>query len=203
MTSEARKPWWRRWWTIVGVLLIAFALVRHFYVVPKVESVLRKAFVQNELNVIAASVALYDLEYARLPQLNRAPKWEAKDYLGDTRSEVFWILAGANVNELNPRERKFYLPFEAHPLWKGVESLEGGKPELLDPWGRAIQIVIDGNEDGIVHHPDSGVEYQRDILVVSQGEDAGSAEDDLVSGDIRSGDFDLQALRSRSDSPIY
>ena len=133
---------------LIVIVIIAILASVAFPVTALVMEQARKAEAKNEVSNLVNAIKMYELEYGKLPFL--AGEGGESDLEMDTfQDNIISVLAGYNVDGLNPREKPFY-------EGKTAKNPDSEKPaggmfgsdeqlQLADPWGNEYYITIDSN----------------------------------------------------------
>ena len=139
---------------LIVIVIIAILASVAFPVTALVMEQARRSEANNEVTQLKAAIGSYELEYSKLPFAS------GTGGEGDLRMDTFQdniisVLAGYNVDGLNPRKKAFYTGKRAKDA-KTSKKPRGGvfgtdeQLQLADPWGREYHIVIDSNYDNIL-----------------------------------------------------
>ncbi|MDP6859038.1 MAG: prepilin-type N-terminal cleavage/methylation domain-containing protein [Verrucomicrobiales bacterium] len=139
---------------LIVIVIIAILASVAFPVTALVMEQARRSEANNEVTQLKAAIGSYELEYSKLPFAS------GSGGEGDLRMDTFQdniisVLAGYNVDGLNPRKKAFYTGKRAKDA-KTAKKPRGGvfgtdeQLQLADPWGREYYIVIDSNYDNIL-----------------------------------------------------
>ncbi len=139
---------------LIVIVIIAILASVAFPVTALVMEQARRSEANNEVTQLKAAIGSYELEYSKLPFAS------GTGGEGDLRMDTFQdniisVLAGYNVDGLNPRKKAFYTGKRAKDA-KTSKKPRGGvfgtdeQLQLADPWGREYYIVIDSNYDNIL-----------------------------------------------------
>ena len=155
---------------LIVIVIIAILASVAFPVTALVMEQARKAEAKNEVSNLVNAIKMYELEYGKLPF--QAGEGGESDLEMDTfQDNIISVLAGYNVDGLNPREKPFY-------EGKTAKNPDSEKPaggmfgsdeqlQLADPWGNEYYITIDSNYDNVIQDlPGSDGEDVRQKVAV-------------------------------------
>ena len=176
---------------LIVIVIIAILASVAFPVTALVMEQARKAEAKNEVSNLVNAIKMYELEYGKLPF--QAGEGGESDLEMDTfQDNIISVLAGYNVDGLNPREKPFY-------EGKTAKNPDSEKPaggmfgsdeqlQLADPWGNEYYIVIDSNYDNIIQDlPGSeGDDVRTKVAVWTKGKIDASGEEEPIKKWIRS-----------------
>ena len=176
---------------LIVIVIIAILASVAFPVTALVMEQARKAEAKNEVTNLVNAIKMYDLEYGKLPF--QAGEGGESDLEMDTfQDNIISVLAGENVDGLNPREKPFY-------EGKTAKNSDSQKPagglfgsdeqlQLADPWGNEYYITIDSNYDNIIQDlPGSeGEDVRQKVAVWTKGKIDASGEEEPIKKWIRS-----------------
>ncbi len=139
---------------LIVIVIIAILASVAFPVTALVMEQARRSEANNEVTQLKAAIGSYELEYSKLPFASGTGG--EGDLIMDTfQDNIISVLAGYNVDGLNPRKKAFYTGKRAKDA-KTSKKPRGGvfgtdeQLQLADPWGREYHIVIDSNYDNIL-----------------------------------------------------
>ena len=139
---------------LIVIVIIAILASVAFPVTALVMEQARRSEANNEVTQLKAAIGSYELEYSKLPFASGTGG--EGDLIMDTfQDNIISVLAGYNVDGLNPRKKAFYQGKRAKDA-KRSKKPRGGvfgtdeQLQLADPWGREYHIVIDSNYDNIL-----------------------------------------------------
>ena len=176
---------------LIVIVIIAILASVAFPVTALVMEQARKAEAKNEVSNLVNAIKMYELEYGKLPF--QAGEGGESDLEMDTfQDNIISVLAGYNVDGLNPREKPFY-------EGKTAKNPDSEKPaggmfgsdeqlQLADPWGNEYYITIDSNYDNVIQDlPGSdGEDVRQKVAVWTKGKEKGPNAFDPVEKWIRS-----------------
>ena len=176
---------------LIVIVIIAILASVAFPVTALVMEQARKAEAKNEVTNLVNAIKMYDLEYGKLPF--QAGEGGESDLEMDTfQDNIISVLAGENVDGLNPREKPFY-------EGKTAKNPDSEKPaggmfgsdeqlQLADPWGNEYYITIDSNYDNVIQDlPGSeGDDVRTKVAVYTKGKIDASGEVEPIKKWIRS-----------------
>ena len=176
---------------LIVIVIIAILASVAFPVTALVMDQARKAEAKNEVTNLVNAIKMYELEYGKLPF--QAGEGGESDLEMDTfQDNIISVLAGYNVDGLNPRLKPFYEGKTAKN--SDAEKPAGGlfgsdeQLQLADPWGHEYYIVIDSNYDNIIQDlPGSeGDDVRTKVAVYTKGKIDASGEVEPIKKWIRS-----------------
>ena len=176
---------------LIVIVIIAILASVAFPVTALVMEQARKAEAKNEVSNLVNAIKMYELEYGKLPF--QAGEGGESDLEMDTfQDNIISVLAGYNVDGLNPREKPFY-------EGKTAKNPDSEKPaggmfgsdeqlQLADPWGNEYYIVIDSNYDNTIQDlPGSeGEDVRTKVAVWTKGKIDASGEEEPIKKWIKS-----------------
>ena len=176
---------------LIVIVIIAILASVAFPVTALVMEQARKAEAKNEVTNLVNAIKMYDLEYGKLPF--QAGEGGESDLEMDTfQDNIISVLAGYNVDGLNPRLKPFYEGKTAKnsDAQKPAGGLFGSDEQLqlADPWGNEYFITIDSNYDNIIQDlPGSeGDDVRTKVAVWTKGKIDASGEEEPIKKWIRS-----------------
>ena len=176
---------------LIVIVIIAILASVAFPVTALVMEQARKAEAKNEVTNLVNAIKMYDLEYGKLPF--QAGEGGESDLEMDTfQDNIISVLAGYNVDGLNPRLKPFYEGKTAKnsDAQKPAGGLFGSDEQLqlADPWGNEYYITIDSNYDNIIQDlPGSeGEDVRQKVAVWTKGKIDASGEEEPIKKWIRS-----------------
>ena len=176
---------------LIVIVIIAILASVAFPVTALVMEQARKAEAKNEVTNLVNAIKMYELEYGKLPF--QAGEGGESDLEMDTfQDNIISVLAGYNVDGLNPRLKPFYEGKTAKnsDAQKPAGGLFGSDEQLqlADPWGNEYFITIDSNYDNIIQDlPGSeGDEVRTKVAVWTRGKIDASGEEEPIKKWIRS-----------------
>ena len=176
---------------LIVIVIIAILASVAFPVTALVMEQARKAEAKNEVTNLVNAIKMYELEYGKLPF--QAGEGGESDLEMDTfQDNIISVLAGYNVDGLNPRLKPFYEGKTAKN--SDAEKPAGGlfgsdeQLQLADPWGNEYFITIDSNYDNIIQDlPGSeGDDVRTKVAVWTRGKIDASGEEEPIKKWIRS-----------------
>ena len=178
---------------LIVIVIIAILASVAFPVTALVMEQARKAEAKNEVTNLVNAIKMYELEYGKLPF--QAGEGGESDLEMDTfQDSIISVLAGYNVDGLNPRLKPFYEGKTAKNADASNQKPAGGlfgsdeQLQLADPWGNEYFITIDSNYDNVIQDlPGSdGEDVRQKVAVWTKGKEKGPNEFDPVEKWIRS-----------------
>ncbi|MGB1760892.1 MAG: type II secretion system protein [Verrucomicrobiales bacterium] len=176
---------------LIVIVIIAILASVAFPVTALVMEQARKAEAKNEVTNLVNAIKMYELEYGKLPF--QAGEGGESDLEMDTfQDNIISVLAGYNVDGLNPRLKPFY-------EGKTAKNPDSQKPaggmfgtdeqlQLADPWGNEYFITIDSNYDNIIQDlPGAeGDDVRTKVAVWTKGKERNPGEFEEVKKWIKS-----------------
>ena len=176
---------------LIVIVIIAILASVAFPVTALVMEQARKAEAKNEVTNLVNAIKMYELEYGKLPF--QAGEGGESDLEMDTfQDNIISVLAGYNVDGLNPRLKPFYEGKTAKnsDAQKPAGGLFGSDEQLQlsVPWGNEYFITIDSNYDNIIQDlPGSeGDDVRTKVAVWTKGKIDASGEEEPIKKWIRS-----------------
>ena len=178
---------------LIVIVIIAILASVAFPVTALVMEQARKAEAKNEVTNLVNAIKMYELEYGKLPF--QAGEGGESDLEMDTfQDSIISVLAGYNVDGLNPRLKPFYEGMTAKNADASNQKPAGGlfgsdeQLQLADPQGNEYFITIDSNYDNIIQDlPGSeGDDVRTKVAVWTRGKIDASGEEEPIKKWIRS-----------------
>ena len=168
--------------TVVAIVLILMGLLMATLPRVKVRTQVTKA--SNDVRQLELAFAGYFSEYKRWPTglvgYDVGPDIEHTTTGIQVEPGVVEMLAGADVNSMNPRLIPFF-----------QTRVDGGSGDLIDPWGNPYKYMLDYNRDDVLHieftSNDWSTNLNLSVAVWSRGPNGsdrasdGGNSDDVVS----------------------